>query len=148
MEVPQPCPSCHNMAGILLIPKTAGDILQAIAAMKEVAIQKSAAGGCPFCELVSQIWNHDMNRDWREYHTDRGHVCQSSLSWMNDGPVVVEFFYPFAECIMGKDREVPSVGQPGIRSSARMLVDRCHTLPLQKTRRLAMVQVKQTHQLD
>ena len=100
------CPSCHNVSSTLTIPKTAGDILQATAAVGKVNIQTSAARGCPFCELVSQIWNHDMNRDWREHHTDRHQVCKTSLRWMDDGPVHVEFFYPFAEGMRGKDGEV------------------------------------------
>ena len=106
MEDPQPCPSCHNMAGSPPIPGASGGSLQATAAVRKVNIQTSAARGCPYCELVNQIWNHDMNRDWREHHTNRHQVCKTSLRWMDDGPVKVEFFYPFAEGMREKDGEV------------------------------------------
>jgi len=56
---------------------------------------ETAEDGCQFCALFCAIWEHDDNKDWRDHY--RGKKNRISLRWTVNGPVYIQFFYPFKD---------------------------------------------------
>lgn len=99
---PQRCIICMNMTG----PKLGKTY-------KIINFYETASTGCPFCRLVCDLWDHAINADWRMLHENFQN--RVALSWKDDGPAEIEFFYPFQdgpEYLDGEKNRVYAVANP------------------------------------